>query len=70
MNVAEVKIWGTLAGAVAWSEKTELASFDSEIIGEINDKVNDWQSFAKEVNVAPLLRNSIAKTILNLNQKT
>jgi serine/threonine-protein kinase HipA len=42
----------------------------SEIIDEINDKVNDWQSFAKEVNVAPLLRNSIAKTILNLNQKT
>ncbi len=42
----------------------------SEIIDEINDKVNDWQSFAKEVNVAPPLRNSIAKTILNLNPKT
>ena len=39
----------------------------SEIIDEINAKINDWPSFAKEVNVVPLLRNSIAKTILNLS---
>jgi serine/threonine-protein kinase HipA len=28
MNVAEVKIWGKLVGAVAWDEKTGLASFE------------------------------------------
>ncbi len=28
MNVAEVKIWGELVGAVAWDEKTNLASFE------------------------------------------
>jgi len=38
----------------------------NEIINEINDQVNTWQKYAKEVNVTPALRNSIAKTILNL----
>jgi len=28
MDVAEVKIWGELAGAVSWNEKTGLASFE------------------------------------------
>jgi serine/threonine-protein kinase HipA len=28
MHVAEVKIWGELAGAVSWNEKTGLASFE------------------------------------------
>lgn len=28
MNVAEVKIWGELVGAVAWDEKSGLASFE------------------------------------------
>ena len=28
MSVAEVKIWGELAGAVAWNEKTGLAGFE------------------------------------------
>ncbi|MES2778562.1 MAG: type II toxin-antitoxin system HipA family toxin [Bacteroidota bacterium] len=28
MNVAEVKIWGELVGAVAWDEKTGVASFE------------------------------------------
>jgi serine/threonine-protein kinase HipA len=28
MNVAEVKIWGKLASAVSWNEKTGLASFE------------------------------------------
>lgn len=28
MNVAEVKIWGKLVGAVAWDERTGLASFE------------------------------------------
>ncbi len=28
MNVAEVKIWGELVGAVSWDEKTGLASFE------------------------------------------
>jgi serine/threonine-protein kinase HipA len=28
MNAAEVKIWGELAGAVSWNEKTGLASFE------------------------------------------
>lgn len=30
MNVAEVKIWNELAGAVAWDEKTGMASFEYE----------------------------------------
>lgn len=30
MNVAEVKIWNELVGAVAWDEKTGLASFEYE----------------------------------------
>jgi serine/threonine-protein kinase HipA len=30
MDVAEVKIWGELAGAVAWNEKTGVASFEYE----------------------------------------
>jgi len=38
----------------------------NEIINEINDQVNTWQKYAKEVNVTPALRNSIAKTLLNL----
>lgn len=28
MNVAEVKIWGTLAGAIAWNDETGFASFE------------------------------------------
>ena len=28
MDVAEVKIWGELVGAVAWDERTGLASFE------------------------------------------
>ncbi len=28
MDVAEIKIWGELAGAVSWNEKTGLASFE------------------------------------------
>jgi serine/threonine-protein kinase HipA len=28
MKVAEVKIWGQLAGAVAWDENTNLATFE------------------------------------------
>ena len=28
MDVAEVKIWGELVGAVAWDASTELASFE------------------------------------------
>jgi len=35
-------------------------------IDEINDIVNQWPKFAKEVGVQPKLRNAIAKTILNL----
>src|SRR5665647_988551 len=30
MLVAEVKIWGTLVGAVAWNEETNAASFEYE----------------------------------------
>ena len=30
MLVAEVKIWGTLVGAVAWNEQTNAASFEFE----------------------------------------
>ena len=29
MYVAEVKIWGKLAGAVSWNEQTGLASFEN-----------------------------------------
>ena len=28
MTVAEVNIWGTLAGAVAWDEETSYATFE------------------------------------------
>ena len=28
MDVAEVKIWGEAVGAVAWNEKTGVASFE------------------------------------------
>ncbi len=28
MNIAEVKIWGELVGAVAWDEQNELATFE------------------------------------------
>ncbi|MBN2615013.1 MAG: type II toxin-antitoxin system HipA family toxin [Bacteroidales bacterium] len=38
----------------------------AEIIEEINHIVNQWKSFAKAVEVAPDLRDSIAKTLLNL----
>jgi serine/threonine-protein kinase HipA len=38
----------------------------SEIIDEINDTVNQWKSFANEVDVSPKLRNEISKTLLNL----
>jgi serine/threonine-protein kinase HipA len=38
----------------------------SLIIDEINDTVNQWVTFAKEVEVMPTLRNEIAGTILNL----
>ena len=38
----------------------------SEIIEEINHIVNQWKSFANATEVAPALRDSIAKTLLNL----
>jgi serine/threonine-protein kinase HipA len=38
----------------------------SEIIEEINDIVNQWKSFADELNIIPKLRNDIAQTILNI----
>lgn len=38
----------------------------SEIINEINFTVNRWERFATDVDVAPVLRNNIAKTLLNL----
>ncbi len=40
----------------------------SEIIDEINGKVNQWKRFADEVNVQPTLRDEIAKTLLNLEK--
>jgi serine/threonine-protein kinase HipA len=39
----------------------------SEIIDEINGKVNHWKRFADEVNVQATLGDAIAKTLLNLN---
>ena len=30
MNTAIVKIWGQMAGAIAWDEKTGIASFEYE----------------------------------------
>jgi serine/threonine-protein kinase HipA len=38
----------------------------SEIVDEINDTVNQWKSFADDVNVKSTLRDEIAKTLLNL----
>lgn len=40
----------------------------SEIVEEINDTVNQWNTFADAVQVHPALRDHIAKTLLNLNQ--
>lgn len=37
-----------------------------EIIGEINETVNQWKKYADAVGVNPKLRNEIDKTILNL----
>ncbi len=36
------------------------------IIDEINEHVNNWPNYANEINVKPLLRDDIAKTILHL----
>jgi len=38
----------------------------SEIVDEINDTVNQWKKFADEANVKYVLRDEIAKTLLNL----
>lgn len=38
----------------------------SVIIDEINDTVNQWKEFAKEVDLKPTLRDEIGRTILNL----
>jgi serine/threonine-protein kinase HipA len=38
----------------------------SEIVEEINHTVNQWKEFADEVQVHPVLRDSIGKTLLNL----
>lgn len=38
----------------------------SHIIDEINETVNQWRSFANEVDVSPQKRDEIAKTLLNL----
>lgn len=40
----------------------------SGIVDEINDTVNHWKNFADEVEVAPGLRDEIAKTLLNLKE--
>lgn len=40
----------------------------SEIIDEINDTVNQWEKFANSVEVEAVLRNEIAKTLLNLKK--
>jgi len=39
----------------------------AEIIDQINDVVQDWQTFANEVSVKPALRDAIAKTLININ---
>jgi serine/threonine-protein kinase HipA len=39
-----------------------------EIIGEIQDTVNQWQKFAKEVDVAPKLRDSIGRTLIDVSK--
>ena len=38
----------------------------SEIIDEINETVSRWKQYADEVQVAPILRDEIDKTLLNL----
>jgi serine/threonine-protein kinase HipA len=40
----------------------------SEIVDEINDTVNQWKSYADDVNAKPTLRDEIAKTLLNLKK--
>ena len=48
---------------VGESIKTKKAN---TIIQEINDTVNQWKKFAKEVNVLPKMSEQISKTLLNL----
>ncbi|MCK5821142.1 MAG: type II toxin-antitoxin system HipA family toxin [Bacteroidales bacterium] len=38
----------------------------SEIIDEINETISQWKTFAGEVDVEPVLRDGIAKTLLSL----
>lgn len=62
MDVAEVKIWGELVGAVAWDERTGLASFEYDP----NFKKLNWDlapfkmpvSLSKRVFTFPELRKS------------
>ena len=37
-------------------------------VDKINDTVNQWKSFANEVNVESTLREAIGKTLLNLRK--
>jgi serine/threonine-protein kinase HipA len=37
------------------------------IILEINDSIQNWKKYAKEVAVKPALRDAIQKTLLNIN---
>lgn len=48
---------------IGQSIKSKKASI---IIDEINDTVNQWKKFAKEVDVKPMLRDEITKTLLYL----
>ena len=40
----------------------------SEIVDQINERVNQWKRFADEAKVKPSLRDEIAKTLLNLKK--
>jgi serine/threonine-protein kinase HipA len=63
MNIAIVKIWGQQVGAVAWDDRTGLASFEYDTtFNNLN-----WDSFAAEVGVSKELIEAIDVTIKDLN---
>lgn len=57
-------------------KKSDLISFakvmnikrSEKIVSEINDKVQLWNNYANEVDVAPQLRDTIKKTLLDLRK--
>jgi serine/threonine-protein kinase HipA len=70
MNTAFVKIWGELVGAVAWDEKTGLASFEYDTkFKKLNWELSPLKmpsNASKKIFVSGALHNTTAKTLIHL----